>query len=361
MIRRSTRRTFLWQAAGGVVVGCAGIRLAAAEEPLAGGVKTAPDVVIYRGGYPGWPWVARSAKGRLACVFRDDSVHDFSPGGKVMWTTSDDAGQTWSPARTIADQPEVDDRNAAVVELPDGRWLVCYNTYTRQRVSQVMVTASSDDGATWSVPSPVVELDARTRSAPVVLASGRLLLPFYRSPGNGALAGLSDDAGRTWRVVPVPDGPGFLGDEWSCAEVSPGRVVGILRNSGASDGAFWKTESRDAGQTWDRPVRTNVRDARSTSPAHLDLHAGVPVLTYADRRMVSVSMVGTHDPQYVEWDLAERVECYRYRPDGQAIADGSYPVGAAVGPRRRLIVDYEIREDVHQIAGYFVDLPAGWV
>jgi len=330
--------------------------LAASPPP----VKSQPDVVIYRGSYPGWPWVARAGQGHLVCVFREDSVHDFSPTGRVLLSESRDDGATWSPPRVVVDTPGVDDRNAAIICLPDGRWMVCYNTYTSGRVSRPMVLVSSDRGATWPAARPLADLDARTRSAPVALSTGDILIPFYRAPGNGALAARSSDGGKTWQVVPVPDVPGFLGDEWSVAEVAKGRLVGILRNSGSGDGYFWKTESRNGGQKWDRPQRTNVRDARATSPAHLDMHGQVPVLTYADRRMVSVSMVTSRDPDFRRWDLASRICCYQYRPDGQPIADASYPVSVAVGPRRRLVVDYEIRAEAKQIAGYYVDLPAAW-
>ena len=48
--------------------------------------KSQPDVILHRGGYPGWPWVTPARDGRLVCVFRDDGVHGFSPTGKVMWT-----------------------------------------------------------------------------------------------------------------------------------------------------------------------------------------------------------------------------------------------------------------------------------
>lgn len=323
-------------------------------------LKSQPDVVIYRGSYPGWPWVARAGQGHLVCVFREDSVHDFSPTGKVLWCESRNDGATWSPARVVVDAPGIDDRNAAIACLPDGRWMVCYNTYTQARVSRPMVLVSSDQGATWQAPSLLADLDARTRAGPLALSTGDILIPFYRAPGNGALAARSSDGGKTWQVTPVPDVPGFRGDEWSVAEVAKGRLVGILRNSSSRDGYFWKTESRDGGQKWDRPQRTNVRDARSTSPAHLDMHGQMAVLTYADRRMVSVSMVTSRDPDLRRWDLDSRIVCYQYRPDGQPIADASYPVSVAVGPRRRFIVDYEIRSEAKQIAGYYVDLPAHW-
>jgi len=368
MTTQPSRREFLRYGAiaGAALVGSFRAESQAAEaeakQPGAesAAVKNRPDVVIYRGNYPGWPWVARAGKERLVCVFRDDGVHDFSPGGRVMWSASDDLGKTWAPARVVADEPGVDDRNAAVVQLPEGTFLACYNTYTKDRVSRPMVVQSKDGGATWDRPRQIADLDARTRGAPIGLASGDLLIPIYRAPGNGSLAALSPDGGKTWKLSPVPDPKGFLGDEWVVVEVTKERIVGILRNSGAGDGTFWKTESRDGGRSWDRPVRTNVRDARATSPAHFDLHGRTPVLTYADRRMVSVSMVTTTDPEFRTWDLRRRLPCYQYRPDGGPIADGSYPVSAAVGPHRRFIVDYEIRTEGKWIAGYFVDLPREW-
>ena len=58
-------------------------------------LKSKPDVVVYRGNYPGWPWVAAASGGRLVCVLRDDGIHGFSPTGRVMITESRDGGRSW--------------------------------------------------------------------------------------------------------------------------------------------------------------------------------------------------------------------------------------------------------------------------
>jgi hypothetical protein len=71
-------------------------------------------------------------------------------------------------------------------------------------------------------------------------------------------------------------------------------------------------------------------------------------------------MVTTDDPDFRRWDVEGRLPCYLYRPDGEPIADASYPVSVAVGEHRRFIVDYEIRPEGNWIAGYFVDLPHEW-
>jgi hypothetical protein len=356
-----SRRAFLQQTLRGTAAAAlAGVgRTTRAAEAQA--VKSQPDVIVYAGTYPGWPWITAGADGALYCAFREGTEHGFSAVGKALLCRSTDQGRTWSPAQTIVDAPDVDDRNVAVVELPNRALLVTYNTYTRAGESLAMTVRSSDGGKTWSAPQPVGEPNTRTKAAAVPLADGTLLLPFYIAPGNGSLAGLSRDQGRTWKVVRVPDTDGFVGDEWDVLEVEAGRLIGIIRNSHrTSDGTFWKTESRDGGRSWAVPRPTNVRSQRHTSPAHIARHGRTPVLVYADRRMVSVSMVRTSDPQYLRWDVEHQLPCFRYNADESPIPDGSYPVSVQTGPRERLIVDYEIRSDAKRIAGYFVELPEAW-
>ncbi len=324
--------------------------------------KCKPDVIVYKGNYPGWPWVMRTRKGRLVCVFRDDGAHGFSPTGRVMVADSDNGGKRWSRARVVIDHGGVDDRNAAVGEMPDGTLLVCYNTYTAKKISKSRVIRSTDGGQSWGDDVAIHERDARTRSAPIALSTGDILLPYYIAPGNGSLAALSADGGKTWKTVRVPDVSGFVGDEWDVLEVAPKRLIGLSRNSHRSgQGFFWMTESRNGGRSWSKPVRTNVQSQRHPSPPNLGRHQGKPVLTYADKRMVSVAMVQPIDDGFAQWDVDGQLPCYHYRPDGGPIKDASYPASVEIDARRRFVVDYEIRTLSRQIAGYFVDIPAGWI
>jgi Neuraminidase (sialidase) len=319
---------------------------------------TQPSAVIFEGSYPGWPWVAAGKDGRLYCVFREGTIHEYSPAGRVMFTQSKDQGRTWTAAETIVDAPEVDDRNAAIVELPDLSLLVTYNTYTAARESAAKWVRSTDGGKTWSPPAALGLPNTRTRAAAVVLHDGVLLLPLYVAPGNGAVAARSTDNGRTWQAARVPDTEGFTGDEWDALEVEPGRLVGILRNNHArSDGTFWKTESRDGGRSWAVPRPTNVRSLRYSSPPQIVRQGRSVLLIHSDRRMVSVSAVRTSDPDYLKWDLEHRLPCYLYNRDETPILDGSYPVSAAIDAQRRIIVDYEIRPGSRRITAYLVAMP----
>ena len=269
-------------------------------------VKSNPDVILHRGGYPGWPWVARARERRLVCVFRDDGIHGFSPTGKVLWTESRDEGKTWAVARVVAEEAGVDDRNAAVVQLPDGTLMVCYNTYTRTCVSRPMVTWSKDDGATLEQAGHGRPHRRPHAGAPIVVASGVIVIPIYKAPGKRVSLRRDPAMPAGHGNFPRAGRAGVRRRRMERDGGGEGRIVGILRNNGSRDGYFWKTESRDGGRTWDRPVKTNVQSARAPSPAHLDRHGKLPLLTYADRRMVSVSMVVTRDPDLRIWDVDGR-------------------------------------------------------
>lgn len=323
--------------------------------------RNKPDVIIYDGAYPGWPWIAAGASGTLYCVWREGTVHDYSSNGRIMLAQSSDRGRTWTEAKVIIDKQEVDDRNAGIVELPNGELLVSYNTYTAERESLAMVARSGDGGKTWAESEPVGVPNSRTRSAAVVLSNGDLLLPLYTAPGNGALAALSYNNGRNWESLAIPNADGFLGDEWTALEVEPKRIIGVSRNNiPNSDGFFWVTESKDRGKTWSVPIRTNVQSERYPSPAQLCLHNATPTLLFSDRRMVSVAAAKTGDAAFATWDVDNRIKAYQYRPDGSPIPDGSYPCSVQVTSKIRLIVDYEIGESGGKITGHYCTFPDGW-
>jgi Neuraminidase (sialidase) len=166
-------------------------------------VKSKPDVVIYRGTYPGWPWVTRTPDGKLVCVWREGERHLFSAEGKLMLSTSADQGRTWSEPRTFYDEPGIDDRNVAILALSNTDWLVAFNTYTADinPKSRVFTLRTGDGGQSWSKPQLICDFDARTRAAPLKLSTGELVLPFYREPNIQSFAAVSSNNGKSWTLV----------------------------------------------------------------------------------------------------------------------------------------------------------------
>ncbi|MCA9438397.1 MAG: exo-alpha-sialidase, partial [Candidatus Omnitrophica bacterium] len=274
---------------------------------------------------------------------------------------SDDGGETWSEAKVIADKENVDDRNVAIAELPNGDLLVNYNTYTEEAVSQAMFIRSGDGGETWSAPRPLPVPDSRTKSSAKVLSNGWILIPLYLDPGRAAVAAISKDDGETWEGITLSNTEGFVGDEWDLIEPEPGRLIGLSRNDHEERDRFiYKFESHDYGMTWETPVKTNIQTGRHAAPIQLFYQNGVPTVIYPDQRMVSVSAIFTRDPEYLEWNLDQALPCYVYNEDRSPIPDGSYTVSAPTGANERLIVDYEIREQSKRVTGYFVEFPEDW-
>ena len=320
-------------------------------------VKTAPDVIIYDGKYPAWPWIARTPNGRLLCVWREGTKHMYSDLGKIMLSQSIDNGRTWSAAHTIIDAPYIDDRNTAIMAISDNTWLLCYNSFSSDSMSRTLMSRTSDGGFTWSVPMPISSLDARTRAAPIEIQNGRLILPYYLAPGNQSLAAISDDNGQTWITIHIPNTMGFVGDEWSLVELPDHSLAGICRNNAPdSDGSLWITKSIDQGLSWTNPAKTNLRDTRMTSPAQIFLQEGKPWVMYDDIRMVSVALATTCDPDLIVWNVDQRIQAYRYRSDDKMIEDGGYPCSVALSDNRRFIVDYLIDGNVRAIVGYYITI-----
>ena len=67
-----------------------------------------------------WPTVAKTKDGALVVVFSGDREAHICPWGKVQMVRSTDDGETWSAPRTIG-KTKLDDRDAGIVTLPDGR------------------------------------------------------------------------------------------------------------------------------------------------------------------------------------------------------------------------------------------------
>ena len=87
-----------------------------------------------------------------------------------------------------------------------------------------------------------------TRIHPIVLKSGRILLPLYSDGYNVSMAAISDDNGRSWRdSCPIigfgPIQPAFV-------QRQDGSVAAYMRDSGVAPGRVMYSISEDEGETW---------------------------------------------------------------------------------------------------------------
>jgi len=223
--------------------------------------------------YEAFPDVALTPSGRLVCVISECTHHADRGYTRIMLTTSDDRGRTWSPKRALSEPLRGDPAEdpywncPRVSTLSDGRLVAAVDRVIgRSEVGRAeqsnWLWFSGDDGATWDgphatpvvgiVPDQVIEL----RHGP---HAGRWVLSAHAVIGDDAAwrqrCWLSDDRGGTWSGPhTVAEKPGLKLCEGSVLELPGGELVCFLReNSFVGVGAF-KAVSRDGGETWTEPV-----------------------------------------------------------------------------------------------------------
>ncbi len=285
-------------------------------------IKWAKTICREEGRYVGWPTVCRLKNGDLLVVFSGDRDGHVCPYGKLQLIRSKDNGETWSAPKTIANSL-LDDRDAGVVQLPDGEVIVTWFTsiayvsqtripgYRRhhEKLPPDLVKAnlgyflvrSKDNGVTWSKPEKL-ENCAQTPHGPIVLKDGSLLQIGRHSAGDKDAASRnvfgktiisvsrSTDAGRTWTVL-CPEIMASNGEndrphmfhEPHIAELADGTLVGMVRYHGGEgvnaqngNGYMRSTFSKDGGRTWTPMTATPLLGL----PPHL--------LTLPDGKLVCV-------------------------------------------------------------------------
>lgn len=245
-------------------------------------------------------------------------------GGRILhaagtsFTTSEDGGLTWSKATKFNDIKgnPVGGGGACLVRLAGrGVGLAAMKQDAsaptleeRQWSSHVVFWRSEDGGKTWQEPVRATPAGLQTHCLQDVAlrtASGRIVLPVYAAFGQrlgpdnreipavgrlvknqwvstnahfhdprfmGVYVVFSDDDGRTWKRN--TDGLLYILHDWSTnydklnepsvAEVSPGRLLMIMRSSLNRLYQAWST---DNGKTWTRPVATAL--AATETPAQI--------------------------------------------------------------------------------------------
>jgi predicted neuraminidase len=95
-----------------------------------------------------------------------------------------------------------------------------------------------------------------TRTHPLVLPSGRILLPLYSDGFNTSLMGISDDQGETWRASsPIV---GLAPIQPTVSRRRDGTLVAFCRDSGGPPARALVSESKDDGETWTPAVDCNI-------------------------------------------------------------------------------------------------------
>ncbi len=119
-----------------------------------------------------------------------------------------------------------------------------------------------------------------TRIHPLVLQSGRILLPLYSDGFNVCLTAISDDVGENWRASSPLVGFGPI--QPTLVQKKDGTVVAYLRDSGDAPNRVMKSISKDDGETWSFAKDTDIPNPGSSLET-IALKDGRWLMVYNDR------------------------------------------------------------------------------
>ena len=222
--------------------------------------------------YQGWPTVARDENGVLYAVTSGHRIAHICPYGKTLMYTSKDDGATWSKP-TILNDTFLDDRDAGILYMGNGRMLVTWfthsteaylnlwNDWIRNEAPEAMkesvsgqlnalkflpkeesdggsyIIVSEDYGYSWS---KAIRLPVSAPHGPIMLSDGTLFYfgkEMYAADivGRGAIcAYCSSDGGYTWeKRSTLQEANGLTVDDYDepyAIELKDGSILGVLRS-----------------------------------------------------------------------------------------------------------------------------------
>jgi predicted glycoside hydrolase/deacetylase ChbG (UPF0249 family)/predicted neuraminidase len=100
-----------------------------------------------------------------------------------------------------------------------------------------------------------------TRIHPIILPSGRILLPLYSDGLNFSLVAISDDDGETWRPSLPIVGRGPI--QPALAVKKNGDVVAYMRDAGDAPTRVQTSVSTDQGESWSAAQKTDIPNEAS--------------------------------------------------------------------------------------------------
>lgn len=118
-----------------------------------------------------------------------------------------------------------------------------------------------------------------TRTHPLTLPSGRILIPLYSDGFNASLMAISDDDGERWTASRPIVGLGPI--QPSVVRGEDGTLVAYLRDSGKRPGRVMRSTSKDDGETWSLALDTDIPNPGSSLEA-VRLNDGRWIMVFND-------------------------------------------------------------------------------
>jgi hypothetical protein len=229
-----------------------------------------------------FPFALTTQAGTHLATYRVGSTHAVDPAGYVAVARSAD-GITWRTP-VVVSNCEGDERSAKLAQTAGGTLAAAVWAWrgTSKASIKSMLRTSTDEGATWTYPSPLPFRHTSWSAVTGLIALGgeTLLAAAYGSDGAGEYVALSrsGDAGRTWTLgATVATG----GGNWQePALVARGaELLCFLRYESGSTRRIYLSRSPDGGATWTSPA--HILDGGG-QPAPVVAPDGTLLLAYRD-------------------------------------------------------------------------------
>ncbi len=250
------------------------------------------EAMISPGGYATAhaPALLELENGDMLCAWFAGSFEGSKDISIVCARKEKDADH-WEPPVPVSYDKERSEQNPSLFAGPDGAvW--CMYTAQLDRVegkdnmqftSIIRCQKSWDGGRTWGEAEVIFPEEGSFCRQPIqVLSNGRWIFGNWlcRDSENG-LEGdptafrISDDQGKTWKLVEMPESSGAV--HANVVETEPNKLICLLRSRFADN--VYISHSDDNGDTWTKPVPTVLPNNNSSISA-LKLKSGRIAIAY---------------------------------------------------------------------------------
>ncbi|QGY47292.1 exo-alpha-sialidase [Maribellus comscasis] len=188
-------------------------------------------------------WIAVQGNMWEGSILRTRTTTNYNQAGAPVWEWQDNI--LLKPGEEF--ESEVEEKYAEMPELEHG-WAGYAPLYDN------LIIEASKNKVNRSI-------GWMTRIKPLILESGRIILPLYSDGYNFSICAISDDDGETWRPSKPIVGRGPI--QPALALKTNGDIVAFMRDSGDAPARVHKSISKDKGESWTYSVKTDIPNTAS--------------------------------------------------------------------------------------------------
>ena len=250
------------------------------------------EALLPTGGYPTAhaPAMAELPDGSLLCCWFA-GTYEGSADIHIVCSILPKDKTAWTEPVNISGDPQRSEQNPSLFYGPDHAVWAMYTAQldrqagkdNMQYTAVVRCQKSTDGGRTWGPYETVFPEEGTFCRQPIqVLSNGRWIFSNWLcTDSEEGLSGdptafrISDDEGKTWRMVHMPKSNGHV--HANVVELEPGHLAAFMRNREAY--RIHRSESFDWGETWSVPQPTPLPNNNSSISA-VKLQSGRVAIAY---------------------------------------------------------------------------------